>query len=110
MLRRTVEPFQSDLRDVKERSDADRRLSVLLRLHGLRREIAAEAWRLLRVLFVRLRAVSADAGGALCGWRWRQRWLPVTGKSCRSRGWHHRAFATLRRSVSSAEQQQPAGQ
>src|SRR5258708_24426315 len=34
----------------------------------------------------------------------------VTGKQCRSLGWHHRAFATLPRSVSSTEQQQPAGQ
>jgi hypothetical protein len=43
-------------------SDADRRLPVLLRVHRLRRKAQAEAGRLLRVLLVRLGALSADAG------------------------------------------------
>jgi hypothetical protein len=33
-------------------------------MHRLRYEIAAEAWRLLRVLFLRLNAVPTDPGGA----------------------------------------------
>jgi hypothetical protein len=42
--------------------DADRRLPIFLCVHGLRSETAAEAGRLLRVLLLRLGAVSADPG------------------------------------------------
>ncbi len=48
---------------------ADRRLPVLLRMHRLRRAAPAEAGRLLRVLFLRLGAVSANSGRAVCGGR-----------------------------------------
>jgi len=39
-------------------------VSVLVHLHRLWGDAAAEDWRLLRVLFLWLRAVSADPGGA----------------------------------------------
>jgi hypothetical protein len=42
-------------------NDADRRLPVLLRVHWLRHQAAAEAGRLLRVLFLRLSTLPADA-------------------------------------------------
>jgi hypothetical protein len=51
--------------------DADRCLPVFLYLQRLRRDAAAEAGRLLRVLFLRLGSVPADPGRALgrCGRR-----------------------------------------
>ncbi len=45
--------------------DADRCLPVFLYLQRLRRDAAAEAGRLLRVLFLRLGSVPADPGRAL---------------------------------------------
>jgi hypothetical protein len=49
-------------------NDADRRLPVLLSVQRLRHQAAAEARRLLRVLFLRLDALSANASRA-------RRWL-----------------------------------
>ena len=50
------------------RGDADRRLRLLLRMHALQDLAAAEGRRLLRVLFVWLGQMPADAaiGGLLC--------------------------------------------
>src|SRR5262245_58343016 len=45
--------------------DADRRLPYFLHLHAVRRDAAAEAGRLLRVLLLRFSAVSADPGRAV---------------------------------------------
>jgi hypothetical protein len=51
-------------------NDANQCLPVLLRVYRLRREAAAEAGRLLRVLFPWLGAVSTGSGGAFGrGWR-----------------------------------------
>jgi hypothetical protein len=47
--------------------DADRRLPVFLYLHRLRRDAAAQARRLLCVLFLRLGSVPADPGRTLKG-------------------------------------------
>src|SRR4051794_39438780 len=43
------------------RADADRCLSILLRLQRLRRKAQAPGWRLLRVLLFRVRALSAGS-------------------------------------------------
>jgi hypothetical protein len=53
----------SVLRQRNGRDDAAERVHFLPRLRGLRRDAAAEAWRLLRFLFVRLGSVSADPAG-----------------------------------------------
>jgi hypothetical protein len=52
------------LQDNEIRDDADERLSALLRVHGLRGEVAAEAKRLLRVLLLRFGAMPPDANRA----------------------------------------------
>src|SRR5262249_49581992 len=58
------------LRHRKIGSHADRCMPVLLYLHRLWRDAAAQVRRLLRVLLVRLRAVPAGPGRALgAGWR-----------------------------------------
>lgn len=54
--------------------DASRRVHRLLRMHRMRRDIEAQARRLLRILFVWLGAVSADPGGPR---QYRCRVLPV---------------------------------
>ena len=56
-----IDPDLPALRPSLDRADADRRLPVLVRLQGLRREAQAIAGRLLRVLFLRLGAVPASA-------------------------------------------------
>jgi hypothetical protein len=48
----------------RQRGDADRRLSVLLRMPRLRHDAAAEAGRLLRFLLLRLGAMPTDSGRA----------------------------------------------
>jgi hypothetical protein len=45
--------------------DAGRRLPDFIHLHAVRRDAAAEAGRLLRVLFLRFGALSADPGRAV---------------------------------------------
>ena len=52
----------SPLHGQRERDNAHRRLLVFLRLPELRKIAAADAGSLLRILFVRQRAVPADAG------------------------------------------------
>src|SRR3954464_5003336 len=51
------------------RANADRCLSVLLRLQRLRRKAQAPGWRLLRVLLFRVGALSAGSG------EWKERLL-----------------------------------
>src|SRR6516162_5182612 len=51
------------LRYDKDRDHADRGMPVFLRMHGLRRAFAPQAGRLLRVLLLRVGALSADTGG-----------------------------------------------
>lgn len=48
-----------------DRNDADERVSVFLPVHRLWRSSSAKAGRLLRVLFIRLGAMSTDARDAL---------------------------------------------
>src|SRR5262249_4997395 len=55
----------SALRRAEDGDHAGRRVSDRLRLYRLRGDIAAEARRLLRVLFLRLRPMPADPGRAL---------------------------------------------
>jgi hypothetical protein len=55
----------SALRASGDRGHADGRLPVLLLLQKLRRTAETEAGRLLRVLLLWLRVVSADTGGEL---------------------------------------------
>jgi len=73
-------------------NDADGRLPVLLHLHRLWRDAAAEAGRLLRVLLLRLRAVPADPGRA-CGRQRRGVLLcgpsTVTRKQDHAATWRH---------------------
>ncbi len=58
------------LRSKSGRDNADGCLPVFLQLRGLRCASKAEGRRLLRVLFLRLRALSADSGRAIGrGWR-----------------------------------------
>ena len=52
----------SGLRRDLHRDDADGRLPVLLRLQALWSASTASRWRLLRVLFLRRRAVSTNSG------------------------------------------------
>src|SRR5262245_1985211 len=56
-----IDPDLPALRPSLKRADADRRVPVLVRVQGLRREAQAVAGRLLRVLFLRLGAVPAGA-------------------------------------------------
>lgn len=63
------------------RDDADRRLPVLLRVHGMRRAAQAKTGRLLRVLFLWLGSLPAHSGSR--GRRIRQRGLLCL--SCRER-------------------------
>jgi len=53
----------SELCDGEDGDDADRCVSVLLSVYGLRQDAAAQAGRLLRVLLLRLGALSARPGG-----------------------------------------------
>jgi hypothetical protein len=58
-------------------NDADRRMSVLLYVHPLRDDAAAQVGRLLRILFVRLGSMSTNPGRAI-GEAWRiamLRWI-----------------------------------
>jgi tetraacyldisaccharide 4'-kinase len=57
--------YLSALRHTRARIDAHQRLHLLLRLRPLRRAIAAEIRRLLRILLVRLGAVSAGTDRGL---------------------------------------------
>ena len=50
------------MRTHQDRDDAHGHLSVVLRLHALWRAVEAEAGRLLRLLFLRRRAMPARAG------------------------------------------------
>lgn len=58
---RSVCYYLPPLRDPKIRDDADGRLPVLLHVHRLRDEVAAEGWRLLRVLLVWFGPLPTDA-------------------------------------------------
>ena len=60
---RSIHHHVPALRTSGDRAHAGRRLPVLLCVQGLRRTAQAPCRRLLRVLFLRLRPVSADAGG-----------------------------------------------
>jgi len=53
------------MRDANIRNDADGRLPILLRMLRLRGEVAAEAWRLLRLLLLWFGPLPADSGRAL---------------------------------------------
>jgi len=55
----------SVLRQRDGRNDAAERMHLLPRLRALRRDAATEAGRLLRFLFLRIGAVSADPDRAL---------------------------------------------
>ncbi len=57
-----LDPHLPALRPPRNRNHAHRRLPVLLRLQGVRRGLAAERWRLLCVLLLRLFTLPADAG------------------------------------------------
>lgn len=57
--------YLSALRDGESGDDADGRLPHLLCMHDVRRDAAAEARRLLRVLFLRFCSVSTDPGRAV---------------------------------------------
>jgi hypothetical protein len=57
-----IDTHLSALRPSGNRNDADRRLPVLLRLQKLWGTAEAQAGRLLRVLLLRLRAMSTDTG------------------------------------------------
>src|SRR5262249_61845481 len=57
--------YMSALRHREIGGHADRCLPVFLYLHRLRRDPAAEAGRLLRVLFLRLGSLPADPGPAV---------------------------------------------
>jgi hypothetical protein len=57
----SIRHYLSALRDNEIRDYADGRLSVVLRVHGLRGEVAVEARRLLRVLLLRFGAMPPDA-------------------------------------------------
>jgi hypothetical protein len=59
-----IDNHMSELPTSRNRSHADRRLHVLLRMQELRRSAAALAGRLLRFLFVWRHAVPADPRGA----------------------------------------------
>jgi hypothetical protein len=61
----SIDPQLPALRPAGIRNDAARCLSILLRLRELRRAAEAAARRLLRVLLLRLGAMSAGAGGEL---------------------------------------------
>jgi hypothetical protein len=57
----------SEVRLSGDRADAHECLPVLLCLQGMRRDTEARCWRLLRILLVRLGALSAHAGsGRVC--------------------------------------------
>jgi hypothetical protein len=66
-----LDPDLSALRPSLDRNHADRRLPVLLRVHGLPRLAQAAAGELLRVLLLWRRALPAGPGSAPCGWRGR---------------------------------------
>jgi hypothetical protein len=51
------------MRHLEDRTHAARCLPVLLPIHRLRNRITSEPWRLLRVLLVRIGAVSAATSG-----------------------------------------------
>src|SRR5215831_2802209 len=51
------------VRSHRNRTDADRRLPILLRLQGLRDGAEAQTWRLLRLLLLRHGSLSAGSAG-----------------------------------------------
>lgn len=51
------------VRHRQNRDDADGCLPLFLRVQGVPDAAPAESWRLLRILFLRVRAVPADSGG-----------------------------------------------
>ena len=67
----TIHAHLSEVSTSSDRDDADRRLSVLLRLQGLRRTAEASLWRLLCFLLLRFFAVSANP----TEWKRRMLWL-----------------------------------
>ena len=58
----SIDYYLSQVRHRKKGNDADGRLPVFLRVHRLRHQSPARARRLLRLLFLWVRALSANAG------------------------------------------------